>query len=128
MPLSTFAEWFIAILLLITGLSHIAQPRLWSQLFIDLLSKPYGGLWLGMLTFMIGAPLLIAHHHWGWDLRTIATVIAWGWTTKGTLYLLAPGIPPKIAARHIKHPSRFAYAGVVLVVLAIGLVVGIQRA
>lgn len=128
MPLSNVAEVFVAVILIVTGLSHIACPRLWSELFLDFFGKPYAGLWIGMLTLMVGVPIAAAHNRWEWDLTTIATVIGWGWSVKGTLYVLAPGLPMKVAAPHIRRPARFAYAGVVALVLGAGLVAGIVHA
>lgn len=128
MPASAIAECFVAVILVITGLSHIVCPRLWAALFKDLFGRPYAGLWVGMLTLMVGAPIAIAHNQWEWSPRVIATVVGWGWTVKGTLYLLAPGLPLKVAAPHIARPSRFAYAGALAVAMGGLLVVGIVRA
>lgn len=128
MPAANAAEYFVAVILIVTGLSHLARPRLWSLLFVDLLGKPYAGLWIGMLTLLVGVPIAAAHNRWEWDPRTIATVIGWAWSVKGTLYLLVPGLPLKVAAPHIKRPAHFAYAGLVALALGAGLVVGILRA
>jgi uncharacterized protein YjeT (DUF2065 family) len=128
MPVSHVAEYFVAILLLVTGLSHILCPRLWAQFFQDAFQKPYAGLWVGMLTLLCGLPVAIAHNYWAWDPRVIATVVGWGWSLKGTLYLLAPGLPKKVAAPHIQRPARFAYAGGFLMLLGLALLAGIARA
>ena len=128
MPVSTVAEVFVAVLLVVTGLSHIFRARLWAEFFRDAFAKPYAGLWVGMLTLLCGLPVAAAHNIWVWEPRVIATVIGWGWSVKGTLYLLAPGLPMKVAARHIQHPARFAYAGGLLVVLGSVLAVSIAAA
>ena len=127
MTIPTIAECFAAAILLVTGLSHVLHPRLWAQLFRDLFARPYAGLWMGTLTLLFGLPILFAHNAWTRDPRVIATVIGWGWSFKGTLYLLAPALPLKVAGPHIERPAHFAWAGAVGVVLGALLVVGIVR-
>lgn len=118
MSIPLLIEWFVSLVLIVTCVSHIAQPRAWVELFIDLLRKPYGGLVIGIFTVQTGLIVVICHNIWVLDAAVIVTVIGWGWTIKGTLYLLMPSLPQKVARRHLEHPQRFAIAGMV------GLVIG----
>ena len=118
MPSAHAIEWFTALLLLATGISHLAQPRLWAELFIDLLAKPYGGLYIGVLTLPLGLLIVLGHNIWVLNAPVIVTAIGWGWTIKGSLYLIHPATPRKVAARHLAHPGRFALAGAIIIVLA----------
>jgi uncharacterized protein YjeT (DUF2065 family) len=107
-------ELFTAALLMLVGLSHIIHPRLWSQLFIDLLRLPYAGLYIGTLTLPLGLFIAVFHQVWVWDIPVIVTVVGCAWTIKGSLYLLYPAMVQRVAARHIERPSHFAWAGLML--------------
>lgn len=118
MLLSTLAAWFTGLLLAVTGISHLAQPRLWADLFKDLLAKPYAGLVIGVFTVQTGLLVLLAH--WSWALRPSLAVTILGacWTFKGTLYMVHPAIVQRVARRHLDHPGRFRIAGVVALAIA----------
>lgn len=126
--LATLAELFAAGLLLIVCCSHVIAPRAWSRLFQDALQYPGAGLIIGLVTLTTGLPILIVHWRWTGDLRSIVTVMAWGWTLKGTLYLLWPGALSLVGARHVKHPQRFVAAGLAGIALAVLALVGTFRA
>jgi uncharacterized protein YjeT (DUF2065 family) len=125
MPTVQIAAWWVAITLIAIGLSHALRPREWTGLFTDLLPKPYAGLWIGLLTLMPGLLILLAHNIWVPRPAVIVTVLGWGWTIKGTLYLLWPSLPQRIAMRHMRHPERFRWAG--LVMAALGATVILDR-
>lgn len=114
MTLEAFIEWFAAIQLIVLGLSHIVQPRLWTMLFAELLTRPYAGLVIGMFTLPFGLLILLGHNTWALNVSVIVTILGWGWTIKGSLYLLAPAVPQKVARRHLEHPIRFAVAGAII--------------
>lgn len=127
-PLQVAAELFGAGVLLITSLSHIAAPRAWSRLFQDAFRHPAAGLVMGMLALMFGLPILIVHWRWTGDLRSIVTVLGWGSTFKGTLYLVWPGAAALAGARHVRHPSRFVVGGVLGIALSLLALLGTIRA
>lgn len=128
MSLHLAAELFTSALLLITCLSHITAPAQWSRLFQDAFKHPAAGLVIGTLTLVIALPILIVHWRWTGDLRSIVTIIAWGWTFKGTLYLLLPGTPARVGSRHVQHPRRFVIAGAIGVGLAALALIGTFQA
>lgn len=109
-------EWFGGLLLIIIGLSHVVQPKLWVRLFIDLFALPYAGLIVGVFTVPFGLLIVAGHNTWVLGVPLIVTIIGWGWTVKGTLYLLCPSLPARVAARHLRHPNRFALAGAIMAV------------
>lgn len=124
MTVAVAAEWYTAVLLLVTGVSHITAPRAWARFFLDLLARPWGGLAVGLLHFMPALALLLAHPAWTSAPGVIVTALAWSWTVKGAIYLVWPGLPARVAARHLEHPERFVWAGVVLIGLGGGVVAG----
>jgi uncharacterized protein YjeT (DUF2065 family) len=117
MSLQLLIEWFTALLMLVVGISHVLQPRLWAGLFIDLLRKPYAGLFIGTLTLPLGLFIVLGHNMWVWHVPVLVTLFGWGSTIKGTLYLLYPAMLQKVARRHLQHPQRFAIAGAALAVV-----------
>ena len=119
----TFIEVFTAALLAATALSHVLYPRLWAQLFIDMFHKPYAGLIIGALTLPLGLLIALCHNVWVWDLPVLVTIFGWGWTVKGTIYLLRPQTVQQVGARHMQHPERFRLIGGVMVAVAIVIMV-----
>lgn len=117
MTLHLIAEWYTAVLLIVTGLSHITAPRPWAEFFRDLLARPWGGLVLGLMYLIPSLPLLLAHNIWALAPSLVVTLLAWGWTIKGSLYLICPSVPGRVASRHLEHPGRFRIAGVVPIAL-----------
>ncbi len=83
-------EQFVAVAILVTGLSHALQPGLWSELFGDLLGRPYAALVIGVFTLPLGLFVVLTHNVWVLGLPVIVTLLGWGWTLKGVLYLIRP--------------------------------------
>ncbi|MFM9997183.1 MAG: hypothetical protein ACKVU4_15450 [Phycisphaerales bacterium] len=117
MPASAIAEWYVAVLVIVTGLSHVLAPRHWGTLFKDLLPLPYAGLLVGLPSLMVGLWVVLSHNAWTPGIPLIVTLLGWGWTIKGTLYLLVPGLLRRIAGPHVDRPGHFVFGGVVLIVL-----------
>ncbi len=128
MPLHTLAEWYTAVVLLVTGASHVTAPREWAAFFKDVLARPWGGLAVGLLHLVPSLPLLLAHNTWTLSPAVIVTIVAWGWTIKGSLYLIWPALPTRVARPHLDHPERFRIGGVLLVVLGAIVLWGLLRA
>jgi uncharacterized protein YjeT (DUF2065 family) len=124
MDLTTRIEIMTATLLLIIGLSHLVCSGAWSALFDDLLKSPYCGLWIGLSTLPLGLLLVMTHNVWVPDLTVIVTILGWSWTAKGTLYMLAPGLPARRFNRIVKRPRHFVYAGVGLCILGLAVLAG----
>jgi len=122
------AELFAEGLLLMTCISHVAAPGAWSRLFQDAFKHPAAGLVIGLVTLIIGLPILLAHWRWTGDLRSIVTVLGWAWTFKGSLYLLCPGVAVRVGNRHVRHPSRFVAAGLLGIGISALAIIGTLRA
>ncbi len=125
MPARLLAEWYTAILLIVTGVSHLTAPVQWTQFFKELLAKPWGGLLLGLMHLLPALAIVIAHNEWNLSPGLIVTLLGWGWTIKGSLYLIWPWIPGRIAPRHLERPDRFRIAGLFLVVLGLAVLAGL---
>ena len=111
-------ERFVALSLLVIGVSHIAQPRMWVDFFIILRQKGDVGVALVAFTnFPVGALIVSFHNVWaGWPM--IVTILGWGWTLKGALYFIYPAQGRRMLARIAPERAfEFVVAGVVFLLL-----------
>ena len=84
-------EKLAAIGFLVIGISHLVQPRAWSEFFIRMREKgPVGSLQLGLLNLPF-ALLIIAFHNVWHGLPMIVTIMGWLLLLKSFLYLVLPG-------------------------------------
>lgn len=83
-------EKLTAIFFLVTGLSHIFQPRAWVTFFIALREKGEVGSFINaFIHFPLGAFIVAFHNIWH-GLPMIVTLIGWGLTIKGSSYFILP--------------------------------------
>lgn len=114
-------ERLAAIAFIVTGLSHIAAPRVWARFFIGLREKgEIGGLINAWIHFPLGALIVSFHWLWTWP-QGLVTLLGCGLALKGAVYFIAP----RLALRSLAHVSeekagRFRVAG--LNAVALGLV------
>lgn len=116
-------ERFVAILLIVLGLSHVFHGRLWASFFTDLRKRPDASLIVGTFTLPFGLLIVSTHNIWAANLSVLTTIIGWGWTLKGTHYLLnARAIhqfaPSELTAR------QFVIGGAIITV--VGAVIGLR--
>lgn len=83
-------EQFVALSLLILGLSHAVQPGRWVELFTDFIRRPYAALVIGAYTLPFGLAIVLTHNVWVLGLPVVVTVCGWAWTVKSVVYLLRP--------------------------------------
>lgn len=83
----------------VTGLSHIFQPRVWTQFFIDMRSKGEVGSFLNaLLHFPLGVVIVSFHNVWQ-GLPIVLTLIGWGLVLKSFFYFLFPRQGLKVLGR-----------------------------
>ncbi|HSS79097.1 MAG TPA: hypothetical protein VLV54_20415 [Thermoanaerobaculia bacterium] len=112
-------EKLVALGFLITGLSHILQPRVWVEFFIMLREKGEVGSFLnGLLHFQLGAIIVTFHNVWhGWPL--LVTLIGWGLVVKSLVYLIYPKHGLKMLSRiSVERSWEFVVAGVFAVAVS----------
>jgi uncharacterized protein YjeT (DUF2065 family) len=112
-------EMLVAVSLLVTGLSHIFQPRTWARFFIMLREKgEVGSVLNGLLHFPLGAIIVSFHPVWH-GLPLIVTLMGWGLVIKSLLYLTYPKHGMRMLARvSVERAWEFVVAGVVSVALS----------
>ena len=99
----------------IIGLSHIFQPRVWAQFFIDLRSKGEIGSFINaFIHFPLGA-LIVAFHNVWQGIPTILTLLGYAWVLKSLVYFVLPSFGLKSMSRVSLEKSRgFIVAGVMM--------------
>src|SRR5262245_53886452 len=122
MNTSLIAAWYVAAIFLVCGLSHALHPRLWVELFTDLLARRYAAFYIGLANLASGLVIALAHPQWTWTPAVIATIVGWAWIVKGAVYLLLPGTLVRVAKPNVSRPGRFRWAGALMA--AVGLLLG----
>jgi hypothetical protein len=98
---------------LVTGVSHIVQPRVWAQFFMYLHSKGEVGSFLNALIhFPLGVIIVSFHNVWH-GLPVVLTLIGWGLVLKSFIYLVFPRHGVRILARVTMERSwQFTVGGI----------------
>ncbi len=99
----------------VIGLSHIFQPRVWAQFFIDLRNKGEIGSFINaFIHFPLGA-LIVAFHNVWQGIPTILTLIGYGWVLKSLVYFLSPSHGLKSMSRvSLERSWEFIVAGILM--------------
>ena len=114
-------EIFAALLYLALGLSHIAQPRAWAELFLLLKSQGKAGMFLdGFINLLLGAIIVSFHNVWH-GLAMVVTIVGWGQLVKGLRILVFPQFHLNQIERRIslERALMFRPAGAMLVALSV---------
>ena len=97
----------------VIGVSHIVQPRVWTQFFMDMRSKGEVGSFLNaLLHFPLGVVIVSFHNVWH-GLPMVLTLIGWGLVLKSFIYFGFPRHGAKMLGRiSMERSWGFAVAGV----------------
>ena len=97
----------------VTGVSHIAQPRVWAQFFIDMREKGEVGSFLNaLLHFPLGVMIVAFHNVWE-GLPIVLTLIGWGLVLKSLIYFVFPRLGAKMLAQvSMEKSAGFVVAGI----------------
>ena len=112
----------------ITGVSHIVQPRVWTQFFIDMRSKgEVGSFHNALLHFPLGVLIVSFHNVWH-GLPVVLTLIGWGLVLKSLIYFVFPRHGLKMLARVTMERSwEFRVAGLFSFVINALLIFSLLR-
>jgi uncharacterized protein YjeT (DUF2065 family) len=104
----------------IIGLSHIVQPRVWAQFFIDIREKGSTGSFItAFIHFPLGA-LIVAFHNVWHGLPMILTFIGYALMLKCLVYFVFPKIGLKSLSRvSIEKSREFVVAGIFSIALSV---------
>jgi hypothetical protein len=97
----------------VIGVSHILQPRIWAQFFIDLHAKGEIGSFLNALLHFPMGVLIVSFHNVWHGFPVVLTLIGWGLVLKSCIYFIFPRQGLKVLGRVSLERSReFVVAGV----------------
>lgn len=106
------------IALLITGLSHVLQPRAWGKFFAVLHAQGVvGSFTIGFLSLSIGLPIIAFHQVWT-GIPAVLSVLGWLYVGKAALYFCFPGVGLRGMSPAIERPERMRWAGLGLIGLS----------
>jgi uncharacterized protein YjeT (DUF2065 family) len=91
---------------LITGLSHLLQPKLWVRFFELVKQTGVAALIIPMYTLPFGLVLIATHNIWTWDWSLFLTIAGWGMTIKSTAYLLLPQLADRMLTKKLATTPR----------------------
>ena len=116
-------EKLVAIVFLVVGISHLVQPRAWSEFFIRMREKgPVGSLQLGLLNLPFAVMIIAFHNIWR-GLPMIVSIIGWALLLKSLLYLVWPKHGLRMLGTiSIENSWRFVVGGVFSIAIG-GLIV-----
>jgi hypothetical protein len=115
------AEVFAALMYFALGLSHIAQPNAWAELFLLLKSQGKAGAFAdGFMNLLLGAIIVSFHNVWQ-GLPMVVTIIGWGQFLKGLRILVLPQIHLNQIERRVSLERAWIFrpAGAMLIALSI---------
>ena len=113
-------ERLAALVLLLTGLSHITAPAAWRTLFERIGKSDAPGLATAAIHLPLGLLIAAFHNIWSGP-ELIFTLIGWALLIKGSLHLLFPQVAMKslaIAGTGEEAERRYQLAGVIMTPLA----------
>ena len=112
-------EKIVAIGFLVVGISHLLQPRAWSEFFIRIRERgAAGSLQLGLLNLPF-ALLIISFHNVWQGLPMTVTIIGWALLLKSFLYLIWPRHGLRMLGTiSIENSWRFVVGGVISIAIS----------
>ena len=117
--MQTSIEVIAALAFLITGLSHMAQPRAWVEFFVLLRGKGAAGIFMNAFLHLPMGLLIVGFHNVWTGIPAVLTVIGWGFVVKSSVYFVFPSVGMKSLSRVTMDRAKgFCVAGVIMVGLS----------
>jgi hypothetical protein len=112
-------EVLAVVLSAVIGLSHILQPKAWTEFFILLGGKGEAGAFVdGFLNLPMAGVIIGFHNVWS-GIPAVLTLVGWGLLIKSLIRFCAPKLALRMLARvSVERAWEFQVAGAALVVFA----------
>ena len=85
-----FVEWFVAIALIVIGISLVFRSRVWIMAMGGIVAHPLTPIVSGVYALLMGTMVVLAHNLWVPDVRVIVTILGWLAVCSGVLLLIVP--------------------------------------
>jgi hypothetical protein len=117
--METAVQVFALIHFTIVGLSHLLQPRAWTDFFIRLHDQGTTGVFaVGFMSLWFGSIIVAFHNVWS-GIPAMLTVIGWAQLLKALMYFCFPAFGLKrIAYVTPDRPHLYSVAGIVSLAIA----------
>ena len=117
--METSIEILAAIAFFTTGVSHLAQPRIWARFFVQLARQGEVGIFIiAFYTLPMGVLIVAFHNVWlGWP--TMLTIIGWAFCLKSFIYFVVPKVGlAAISTIRETATGKFVVAGLMMILLS----------
>jgi hypothetical protein len=122
MTIATLIERVFSVSLLVVGVSHLTQPRLWRDFFIALKATGFAGIIIAMFTLPQGLLIILGHNIWVADLRLIITIFGWGMTIKSVTYAIFPGRADAVILEGANTHRYYGWTGAGMIPISLVLI------
>ena len=121
--METAVQVFALIHFTIIGLSHLVQPRAWTDFFIRLHNQGTTGVFVvGFMSLWFGSIIVAFHNVWS-GIPAVLTVIGWAQLLKALIYFCFPEFGLKRIA-YVKPERAHLYSVAGIVSLGIAALLG----
>ncbi len=118
---SIFLAKFFAIYFFVMGFLVIVRQQQVFSAVREMTSQKSSLFFIAVFTFILGITLVLLHHTFTADWRSIITVFAWLTLIKGIALLFYPDKMLSFSSFMISKPKMYTVIGVIMMILAIYL-------
>ena len=110
-------QLFAAVGFLVTGLSHVAQPKAWVGFFQALAARGTTGVFLEAFLLLNFGAIIVAFHNVWHGPAIVLTLIGWSQVLKGLVRFVAPQVALRVYQRVTPERAWTFQAGGVFALL-----------
>ena len=107
----------VAWLLLVLGLSYIANTAMWLRVVRDAMAEPTRYFFMVILTLVLGLLIIATHNVWVADWPVVVTLLGWILAVKSALFLLFPQVMGIFSGWTDRFMTTWIRAGGLLLVM-----------
>ena len=107
----------LAWLLLVLGLSYIANTAMWLRVVRDAMAEPARYFFMVILTLVLGLLIIATHNVWVADWPVVVTLLGWILAVKSALFLLFPQVMGIFSGWTDRFMTTWIRAGGLLLVM-----------
>jgi hypothetical protein len=122
MTLSTLIARFFSVSLLIVGVSHLVQSRLWRDFFLTIKNTGVAGIIIAVYTLPQGLLIVLGHNIWVLDVPVIITICGWGMTIKSIVYAIVPSRAEAVIPTGLNAHRKYAWGGALMIPVSLLLI------
>src|SRR4249919_3814686 len=113
-PLTLHLLVLIGVYELAAGIAGLTGKLDWTALIDEFERSPGLTFVTGFVTFVVGAALNLAHHHWTDPLAIIVSAIGWIVLIEGVMLMVCPGLLLRLSRGLVRNQQLISIAAVVV--------------